>query len=83
MPDGTVMKGLIEEAGYKYLGTLQADQIQYTEMKEQVKAEYLSRVGKVLEIKMSGGNIIKEINTWAVSLLRYSAAFINLRIVQN
>ena len=40
------MKGLIEGASYKYLGILQADQIQYTEMKEQVKAEYLSRVGK-------------------------------------
>ena len=83
MPDGRVIEGLIEGAGYKYLGILQADQIQYIETKEQVKPEYLSRVGKVLEIRMSGGNIIKGINTWAVSLLRYSAAFINLRIVQN
>ena len=27
LPDGKVMKGLIERAGYKYLGTLKADQI--------------------------------------------------------
>ena len=27
LPDGRLMKGLIEGAGYKYLGTLQADQI--------------------------------------------------------
>ena len=45
-------------------------------MKEKVKVEYLRRVCKVLEAKLNGGNIIKGINTWAVSLLRYSAAFI-------
>ena len=56
---------------------LQADQIRYTEIKEKVKAEYLRRARKVLETKLNGGNIIKGINTWAVSLLRYSAAFID------
>ena len=39
LPDGTVKKVLIEEAGYKYLGVIQADQIRYTEMKEKVKTE--------------------------------------------
>ena len=34
LPDGRVMKGVIEGAGYKYLGILQVEQIQYTEMKE-------------------------------------------------
>ena len=46
-------------------------------MKEKVKAEYLRRVRKVLETKLNGGNIIKGINTCTVSLLRYSAAFID------
>ena len=77
LPDGRVMKALIEGAGYKYLGTLQADQIQYTQMKEKVKTEYLRRVRKVLETKLNGGNIIKGVHTWVVSLLRYSAAFID------
>ena len=76
LPDGRCMKGLIKGAGYKYLGILQADQIRYTEMKEIVKAEYLRRVQKVLETNLNGSNIIKGINTWAISLLRYSAAFI-------
>ena len=76
-PDGKKMKGLIEGAGNKYLGIIQADQIRYTEMKEKVKTEYLRRVRKVLETKLNGGNIIKRINTWVVSLLRYSAAFID------
>ena len=71
------MKGLIEGAGFKYLGILQADQIRYTQMKKKIKTEYLRRVRKVLETKLNGDNIIKGINTWAVSLLRYSAAFID------
>ena len=71
------MKVLIEGAGYKNLGILQADQIRYTQMKEKVKNEYLRRVRKVLETKWNGGNIIKGINTWTVSLLRYSEAFID------
>ena len=42
-----------------------------------MRTEYLRRVRKVLETKLNGGNIIKGINKWAVSLLRYSAAFID------
>ena len=71
------MKGLIEGAGYKYMDIMQADQIRYMEIKEKVKTEYLRRVRKVLETKLNGGNIIKRINTWVVSFLRYSAAFID------
>ena len=77
LPDGRWMKGLIEEASYKYLGILQADQIRSTEMKKMVKGEYRRRVRKVLETKLNGGNIIKGINTWAVTFPRYSAAFID------
>ena len=61
LPDGRVIKALIEGAGYKYLGILQPDQIRYTQMKGKVKAEYLRRVRKVLETKLNGGNIIKGI----------------------
>ena len=77
LSDGRVMKRLIEGADYKYLCIRQADQIRYTEMKEKVKPKYLRRVRKILETKLNGGNIIKEINTWAVSLLRYSSAHWN------
>ena len=69
LSDEKVMKGLIEGAGYKYLGVIKADQTRYMEMKEKVKIEYLRRVRKVLETKLNGGNIIKGINIWAVSLL--------------
>ena len=46
-------------------------------MKERVKAEYLRHIRKVLESKLNGGNIFKAINTWALSLFGYSAAFID------
>ena len=66
MPDGRVLKRLIEGGGYKYLGILKFDRIRYTEMKEKMKTEYLRRVRNVLETKLNGGNI-----------MRYSAAFID------
>ena len=42
-----------------------------------MKALYLRRICRVLDTKLNGGNVIKGINTWAVSLLRHSAAFID------
>ena len=71
------MKSLKEGESYKYLGILEADQFKYKEMKRTVKKEYLRRVRKVLESRLNGGNLITAINTWAVSLLRYAAGFIN------
>ena len=46
------------------------------EMKDKVKKEYYRRVRKVLELKLNSENVFKAINTWAVSVLRYSAAFL-------
>ena len=77
MPDDTVIKSLKEGEGYKYLGVLQADEVQAKEMKGKVSNEYKRRVRKILETKLNGGNIIKGINTWAIPVLRYSAAFLH------
>ena len=46
-------------------------------MKEKVKTEYYRRVRKTLETKLNGGNIITGTNTRAISLLRYSATFLD------
>ena len=75
MPDGTMMRN-IEEAGYKYLGILEADGIKHDEMKEQLKKEYIRRVRNVLKSKLNGGNIISAINSRAVSIVRYGAGII-------
>ena len=45
-------------------------------MKLNVSIEYI-RLRKVLKSKLNGGNLVRGVNTWAVSLLRYSAAFVS------
>ena len=82
LSDAQVMKRLVEGAGYKCLGIIQTDQIRCTEMTEKERTEYFRRVRKASETKLNGGNIIKEINIWAISLLRYSAAFIDLNCTE-
>ena len=41
--------------------------------------QYFKRLKKVFKSKFNGGNLVQGVNTWTVSLLRYSAAFINRR----
>ena len=67
---------LEEKETYKYLGILEADTIKHDEMKKKVKKEYLRRTRKLLETKLFCRNHIKGINTWAVSLVRYSGPFL-------
>ena len=77
LPNKTTVKGLKEGDIYKYLGVIQADETKHHETKEKVKTEYYSRVRKILETKLYGGNIITGINTSEISLLRYSSAFLD------
>ena len=48
-------------------------------MKLKGSKEYFRRLKKVLKSKLNGGNLVQGVNTWAVSILRYSAAFISWR----
>ena len=64
-----------EKETYKYLGILETDAIRRVEMKEEIKKEYLRRTRKLLRSKLSSRNLIKEINIWAVHLVRYSEPF--------
>ena len=45
-------------------------------MKLNVSKEYI-RIRKVLKSKLNRGNLVHGVNTWAVFLLRYSAAFVS------
>ena len=45
-------------------------------MKNKIQKEYLRRTRKLLETKLNCKNLIKGINTWAVSLVRYSGPFL-------
>ena len=48
-------------------------------MKLNVSKEYIRKLRKVLKSKLNGGNLVRGVNAWAVSLLRYSAAFVSWR----
>ena len=48
-------------------------------MKMKVSKEYFRRLKKALKSKLNGGNLVQGVNTWAMSFLRYSAAFISWR----
>ena len=77
LPNQDKIRTLAENETYKYLGILEADTIKQVEMKNKIQKEYLGRTRKLLEIKLSSGNLIKGINTWAVLLVRYSVPYLN------
>ena len=64
---------------YKYLGILEADKFLEKKMKLKILKEYIRRLRKVLKSKLNGGDLVCGVNSWAVSLLRYSAAFVSWR----
>ena len=79
LPDGKVIKSLQKGESYKYLGILEAGKYLEEKTKLNVSKEYIRKLRKVLKSKLNGGNLTHGVNTWAVSLLRYSAAFASSR----
>ena len=65
-----------EKETYKYLDILEADIIKQEQMKDTIRKEYLRRTRKLPETKLTSRNLITWINTWAVSLVRYSGPFL-------
>ena len=76
LPNKTKMKEMKEGDSYKYLGVIQADGMKHHEMKEKVKTEYSRRVrdtrNKIEWWKYNSRN-----KYGGISLLRYSAAFLD------
>ena len=79
LPNNETIKSIHEENGYKYLGVMEADQVLGGQMKERLRKEYKRRVKKILKSKLNGGNMITAINTWAVSMMRYTTPFVDWR----
>ena len=63
----------------KVIRILEVDTFLGEEMNLKVSKEYFRKLKKVLKSKLNGGNLVQGVNTWAVPLLRYSAAFISWR----
>ena len=76
LPNGERMQS-VEEKGYKYLGILEADDLQHIVMKERFCVEYFRRLKKVLSSKLNGRNVIRAINVWAVAVMRYGAGVVD------
>ena len=76
LPGGKVIKPLQEGESYKYLGILEADKFLEEKMKLSISKEYIRKIRNVLKSKLNGGILVCGVNTWAVSLLRYLAAFV-------
>ena len=53
---------------------LEADKMMVNEINDKMKKEYYRRVRKVFETKLNSVDVFKPINTWAVSMVRYSEA---------
>lgn len=75
--DREVVRSLKDGKNNMYLSILQANQVKHNEIKRKVKGEYFRCVSKILETKLNSRNIIQAINTWAISLLHYSATFLD------
>ena len=72
-----MFKSLQEGQSYKYLGISEADKVLKEKMKLNLSKEYIRRLKKVFKSKLNGKNLVHGVNTWAVSLVRYSAAFVS------
>ena len=76
LSSGEVIPELESDKGYKYLLILEADGIMHTKMKDKIKKEYYRRVRQLTSLNLNGGNTIRAINSWAVSLVTYSAGIL-------
>ena len=69
----------IDESGagvYKYLGILEFDKVMCDEMKRKVKEVYQKRVKLLMKTHLNGKNQFQALNTCTISVIRYSAAFL-------
>ena len=73
LPNGEEI-GEAGAGGYKYLGDLKLDKIMSDEMKRKVKEVYQKRVTLLVKTHLNAKNLFQALNTWAISVIRCSAA---------
>ena len=71
-----VIPELESDKVYIYLDILEANDIMHTEVKDKIQKEYYKRVRQLTSSKLNGGDTVRAINSWAVSLVRYSAGIL-------
>lgn len=73
MPYDHSIKNLDEEVHYKY----QFDNIKHPEVTKKISSKYIRRVEKLLKFKLSGRNILKAINMYAIIVISYRAGIVD------
>ena len=76
LPNGEE-KGEVCAGGYKYLGVLGLVKTMCDKMKMKVKEVYQKRVKLFRKTHLNGKNLFQALNTWAISVIRYSTAFLD------
>ena len=59
------------------MGIIEGEEIKHQRMKEKINKEYIKRLKAILKSKLSSGNTVKAINTWAVPVIKYSADIVD------
>ena len=72
LPNGSQLRAL-GDGSYRYLSQLESDGVLYQECKERLGVS--TRPGQEV-FKLDGGNMVRAVNKWAVSLVRYSAGIV-------
>ena len=76
----TTIKKLEQEEYYKYLGIIEGDGIQCSQMKGKIKKEYCMRVRFVIKSKLNAANCIQAI--LAVPVVTYSFNVSNWKMAE-
>ncbi|XP_064076354.1 uncharacterized protein LOC135194637 [Vanessa tameamea] len=67
---------MLEGDLYKYLGILQAKDINHSKLKQDLTTEYIKRVNQLCKKHLYSRNLIRAINTFAIPVLTYSFGII-------
>jgi len=73
LPEGSV---------YKYLGVLESNVFDTTQMKTMVQQEFLKRSKTVLQTQLNSRNKVKGLNMFAIPVIRYSAALLDWSLTE-
>ena len=68
---------LAEGAGYKYLGILENNVFNVTQMKFLVQQQFFQCSKIILQTQLNAGNKVKGNNVFAIPVMRYSAALLD------
>jgi len=77
LPSEEVIRQLSSNHVYRYLGVFEADNCKTQMMKEKLLTDNKQRLKMILRSHLSGRNIVQAINSYVVSVMRYSEGIIH------